>query len=43
MLLSPELAEFESALAMLQRAFGQIAAGQATPQEAMDRAQDQFE
>ena len=40
LLLSPELAEFETALGVLQRAFGEIAAGRATPQEALDWAQD---
>jgi hypothetical protein len=43
LLLSPELVSFEDALGVLQRAFGEIAAGRATPAEAMDRAQAQFE
>jgi multiple sugar transport system substrate-binding protein len=43
LLLSPKLAEFEEALGVLQQAFSQIANGRATPQEAMDWAQQQFE
>ena len=43
LLLSPKLAEFEQALGVLQRAFGEIAAGRSTPEEAMDWAQQQFE
>jgi len=43
LLLSPELIAFETALGVLQNAFEEIAAGRATPAEAMDWAQQQFE
>lgn len=43
LLLSPELIAFETALEVLQNAFGEVAAGRSTPAEAMDWAQQQFE
>ena len=43
LLLSPRLVAFETALGVLQNAFGEIAAGRATPAEALDWAQQQFE